>query len=245
MNNQTIFLVILVFILMFFVPNYYSNNYNYKASNSSIDGQSCDDNLSETVIQQEKEQEQEQDCDNNYQEIEHKMEMEMEHLHKMEMIKRMEQEIINNKKVSNKKSCNIIKSIEHESPNIKQSVKNNKCKTSNNNKKSNLIMNDENSINTINEYLETKCEENFENMGNNMEFRQERANLNEFDQSLSKSLVPDFEPSSLNITNKINSYGYETQNPWDNNFYANRGFINPLDANLYAKKIQSGLEYSY
>lgn len=96
----------------------------------------------------------------------------------------------------------------------------------------------------LNESTDIKCEENFDTMGpdvdigNNMDFIQNKINNpSRLDKALSRSLVPDFQPNSLNITDKINSYGYNTTNPWDNNFYAQRGFINPMDGAKFANSI--------
>lgn len=48
------------------------------------------------------------------------------------------------------------------------------------------------------------------------------------------------QPSS--ISNKINSYPYEA-NPYDNNFYKNRGIMNPMDN--YGNKIAYDLDNTF
>jgi len=108
------------------------------------------------------------------------------------------------------------------------------------------------SSNVINEYLgETKCEESFNtmgtemNIGNNMKFLQQIGNPTQLDRSLEKSLVPDFEPNSLNINPDLNSYGYATSNSSDNNFYVNRGYLKPKNASQYANTIQYDLSHPY
>jgi hypothetical protein len=109
------------------------------------------------------------------------------------------------------------------------------------------------SIEVINDYLsETKCEEGFNtmgpdmNMGNDMDFSAQvilpKTNLNK---ALSKSLVPDFEPSALNINADLNSYGYATNNQSDNNFYMDRGYLEPTNASQYANSVQYNLEHPY
>lgn len=105
----------------------------------------------------------------------------------------------------------------------------------------------------INDYLsETKCEEGFEtlgpdmNIGNDMSFSsQQILPSNKLDKELLKSLVPDFEPSALNINSNLNSFGYATNNSQDNNFYLNRGFLNPTDASQFANSIQYNLAHPY
>ena len=105
----------------------------------------------------------------------------------------------------------------------------------------------------INDYLsETKCEEGFNTMGPDMNIGNDMAfpsqpilPKNNLDKVLSKSLVPDFEPNALNINPNLNSFGYATNNTSDNNFYENRGFINPIDASQYANSVQYNLAYPY
>jgi hypothetical protein len=109
------------------------------------------------------------------------------------------------------------------------------------------------SMEVINDYLsEVKCEEGFNtmgsymNIGNDMSFQtQQILPKNNLDKVLSKSLVPDFEPSALNINPDLNSFGYATNNPSDNNFYENRGYIDPIDASQYANSVQYNLAYPY
>lgn len=122
------------------------------------------------------------------------------------------------------------------------------------NKISELEKKPQTSMEVINDYLsETKCEEGFEtivpkiNMGNKMAFTTQPNLLssNDLDKSLSKTLVPDFEPNYLNINSDLNSFGYATNNPEDNFYYANRGFINPIDASKYANSIQYDLAHPY
>lgn len=109
------------------------------------------------------------------------------------------------------------------------------------------------SIEVINDYLsETKCEEGFDtmgpdmNIGNDMSFStQQILPKKNLDKALSKSLVPDFEPSALNINADLNSYGYATNNQLDDNFYMNRGYLNPNNASTYANSLQYELEHPY
>ena len=109
------------------------------------------------------------------------------------------------------------------------------------------------SMEVINDYLsEVKCEEGFNtmgldmNIGNDMAFQtQQILPKNNLDKALSKSLVPDFEPSALNINQDLNSFGYATNNQSDNNFYENRGYIDPIDASQYANSVQYNLAYPY
>jgi hypothetical protein len=121
----------------------------------------------------------------------------------------------------------------------------NKYKTHNKSKKI--------SMEVINDYLsETKCEEGFDTMGPDMSIGNDMAfqaqpilPKTKLDKALSKSLVPDFEPNSLNINPDLNSFGYATNNPEDNNFYASRGYINPMDASQFANSVQYNLAYPY
>ena len=106
----------------------------------------------------------------------------------------------------------------------------------------------EKSADVINNYLgETKCEEGFDtmgnglNIGNGMNFSQQSGKMTGLDKALEKSLVPDFEPNSLNINPDLNSYGYAT----NNNLNVTKGYINPNDANQYANSIQYDLSHPY
>ena len=102
----------------------------------------------------------------------------------------------------------------------------------------------------INDYLsEVKCEEHFKtmgpdmNMGNDMDFTiKVMPRISAFDIAISKSLVPDFEPSALNINPNLNSFGYARNN---NNSCNNKGYLNPTDAADYANKINQDLSNSY
>ena len=109
-----------------------------------------------------------------------------------------------------------------------------------------------NSINIIDEYLhETNCEEKFDtmgpkmNIGNNMNFKQNPNNITPLDKILNKTLVPDFEPNTLNINSNLNSHGYAIDSSNKNNFYANKGFIKPNTAAKYADSIQYNLAHPY
>lgn len=109
----------------------------------------------------------------------------------------------------------------------------------------------------INDYLsEAKCEEGFEMMGSSDPYKNSQGNdmafypqtilpSNKLDKALAKSLVPDFEPSALNINADLNSFGYATNNPNDDNYYMNRGFINPTDGYQYANSVQYNLAHPY
>ena len=114
------------------------------------------------------------------------------------------------------------------------------------------------SQNLIDEYLhETDCEEDFEtgykegfatmgqgmNMGNDMLFTQTISNNpSQLDKSLSNSLVPDFEPNRLNINPDLNSYGYAITD--SNDYFVQRGFMNPTTSKNYADDVQYNLEHS-
>jgi hypothetical protein len=128
-----------------------------------------------------------------------------------------------------------------------------KNKSSNNNKQVGLTQE------LINDYLsETNCEENFDiienfntmgpntDIGNNMEFKQQQiSNPSQLANSLSNSLVPDFEPSYLNINPSLNSFGYATNNPEADRYYENRGFMNPNDGRKYADSVQWMLAHPF
>ena len=109
------------------------------------------------------------------------------------------------------------------------------------------------SLNVINDYLsQTECEENFEtmgngmNIGNNMGFSQQYiSDPSKLDKALSKSLVPDFEPNPLYISDQINSYGYQTSNPEDSDYYTQRGFMNPNEGKKYADITAYELAHPY
>lgn len=84
------------------------------------------------------------------------------------------------------------------------------------------------------------------NIGNNMDFiQQNNKNITALDKSLSKSLVPDFEPNNLNINPDLNSYGYTTNNKDADLYYKQRGFMNPINANEYTNSIQYMLSHPY
>ena len=120
-------------------------------------------------------------------------------------------------------------------------------------------------LNLIDEYLnETGCEENLNNsekniqenfntagpgmdMGNSMEFNVVKPmnEITKIDRALSNSLVPDFEPSYLNINPNINTYGYALNSDPEINYYAQRGFMNPEDAANYADTIQYDLAHPF
>ncbi len=124
-------------------------------------------------------------------------------------------------------------------------------------KKDKDITNNKITMELINDYLsETKCEEGFEMMrtfdpynntqGNNMAFYpQIILPSNKLDKALDNSLVPDFEPSALNINAELNSFGYATNNPNEDNYYMSRGFINPTDGYQYANSVQYNLAHPY
>jgi len=72
-------------------------------------------------------------------------------------------------------------------------------------------------------YLFWSRKEGFENWGTNYE------NIN-----LSK------------VAKEIGDYNSaNTLNPWDNNFYGHRGWMNPMDANNYANMISRDLQKSF
>ncbi len=112
-------------------------------------------------------------------------------------------------------------------------------------------------LNLIDEYLnETGCEENIQenfntagpdmNIGNSMEFNVVKPmDMTTIDRALSNSLVPDFEPSYLNINPNINTYGYALNSDPEINYYAQRGFINPEYAANYADTIQYDLAHPF
>jgi hypothetical protein len=82
------------------------------------------------------------------------------------------------------------------------------------------------------------------NIGNDMLFKQIISNNpSQLDKSLSKSLVPDFEPNKLNINPELNSYGYATTD--SNDYLIQRGFMNPIASKNYADDVQYNLEHSY
>lgn len=106
----------------------------------------------------------------------------------------------------------------------------------------------------INEYLnKNECNENFNvgklnfsnnliDMGNNMEFAQQiNTHPTPLAVSLSKSLVPDFQPNHLNINPNLNSYGYALSNQEISNYYKSRGFMNPKAGLSYANDISCKL----
>lgn len=105
----------------------------------------------------------------------------------------------------------------------------------------------------IDDYLsETNCKENFDtggpntDFGNNMDFIQEKDNnTSQLSYSLSETLVPDFEPSALNINTDLNSFGYATDNLEADKYYMNRGFMNPTDGYKYSDSIQWMLAHPY
>lgn len=122
--------------------------------------------------------------------------------------------------------------------------------------------------NIIDEYLnENECKENFDsigmsehhknslenitnssnmNMGNNMNFKKKvNSNPSPLSKALSKSMVPDFEPNSLNINPDLNSYGYATTNPEASEYYKARGFMNPADGSKYADSVSYMLSHPY
>lgn len=107
------------------------------------------------------------------------------------------------------------------------------------------------SQNLINEYLnENMCKENFNtmgkntNIGNDMDFKQDELtkNISPLSKSLSKSLVPDFQPNSININPNLNSYGYTTTNSQADKYYKSRGYIEPEKGKEYADFIAYNLE---
>jgi len=84
------------------------------------------------------------------------------------------------------------------------------------------------------------------NIGNNMNFPQQtNQNPSQLDISLSKSLVPDFQPNALNINDDLNSYGYATNNPDTDKYYEQRGFMNPILGANYADSVQYMLSHPY
>ena len=112
-----------------------------------------------------------------------------------------------------------------------------------------------NSQNIINEFLnENECIEKFEclekfetmgpnvNIGNNMDFTQQPITN---PSQLSKSLVPDFEPSYLNINTELNSFGYATTNPQSDKYYESRGFITPKKGQEFADSVSYMLYHPY
>lgn len=111
----------------------------------------------------------------------------------------------------------------------------------------------EDSQSIINKYLnKNEHKENFStmgpdmNIGNDMNFIQEiNPNPSELSKSLSKSLVPDFQPNYLNINPDLNSYGYATTNPQADNFYKARGFMNPTDGYNFADSVSYDLSHPY
>ena len=106
-----------------------------------------------------------------------------------------------------------------------------------------------NSQNIINEFLnENECIEKFQtmgpyiNIGNNMDFKQQPITNSS---QLSNSLVPDFEPSYLNINTELNSFGYATTNPQSDKYYESRGFINPKKGQEFADSVSYMLSDPY
>lgn len=120
---------------------------------------------------------------------------------------------------------------------------------SNENSKSNNLV----TQNLINDYLnENECNENFDtmgsnvNMGNDMDFEQQvMPNPSQLSKSLKKSLVPDFEPNSLNINSDLNSYGYATTNSEADKYYEKRGFMDPKDGSKFADSVSYMLAHPY
>ena len=79
-----------------------------------------------------------------------------------------------------------------------------------------------------------------------MAFKQQiLPNPSPLSKSLSKSLVPDFEPNHLNINPDLNSYGYATTNPDASEYYKARGFINPTDGAKFADSVSYMLSHPY
>ena len=121
------------------------------------------------------------------------------------------------------------------------------------NKKSKKAQQNELTQELIGDYLtETNCKEksveNFNTMGNNMKFNtQVSSNLTDLDKKLANSLVPDFEPSYLNISpgQTLNSFGYATNNQESDQYYENRGFMNPTDGHKYADSVQWMLAHPF
>jgi len=120
---------------------------------------------------------------------------------------------------------------------------------------SNISLSNIDSQNIINEYLnenECKIKENFNtmgmdvNIGNDMAFTQQiLPNPSPLSKSLSKSMVPDFEPSYLNINPDLNLYGYATTNPEASEYYKARGFMNPEDGVKFADSVSHMLSHPY
>jgi hypothetical protein len=99
----------------------------------------------------------------------------------------------------------------------------------------------------INKYLLENVNNNLEgfstlgpnvNIGNNMDFEPKAYNN---DEEYKLGLVPDFEPSKKYLDQELNFYGYATNNPESDNYYMNRGFINPNNAIKYVDDIQNNL----
>ena len=67
------------------------------------------------------------------------------------------------------------------------------------------------------------------NIGNSMDFiKTKTKNTSPINKALLNSLVPDFEPSRLNINPDLNSYGYALNTPSSvDEYYMKRGFMNP------------------
>lgn len=113
--------------------------------------------------------------------------------------------------------------------------------------KKNCDKNSESSLDIINKYLGQKCNENFNtmgfgmNMGNNMDFKQEQYKKTKLNKALENSLVPDFEPNSLNINPDINEYGYAT----NSNNINKKSYLDPTYSNIYANTIEYNLSHPY
>jgi hypothetical protein len=67
------------------------------------------------------------------------------------------------------------------------------------------------------------------NIGNSMNFIEEKTEYSSpINKALYNSLVPDFEPSRLNINPDLNLYGYALDTPGSlDQYYMKRGFMNP------------------
>ena len=84
------------------------------------------------------------------------------------------------------------------------------------------------------------------NIGNNMGFKKQTiSNLSSNTKFQSKSLVPDFEPSHMNINPDLNSFGYATKDTQADEYYKSRGFMNPIKGQEFADSISYMLSHPY
>lgn len=217
MNDQTFFLIIIVLILIYYLPG--TNNINDKISTQSSQYQ-----ISQNQIPQ-------------YQIPQNQIP-----LNQIPQSQIPQSQIPQNQDLTSQTS-------KVDTQLILPYQSNQKNKTSSND----ILQIENQSLNLINDYLnENECKEKFDtmgpnvNIGNNMDFKQIiYSNPSQLDKSLSKSMVPDFEPSYLNINPDLNSYGYATTNPEASEYYKARGFINPSDSAKFANSVSYMLAHPY